>query len=168
EGRGLADADGVRADAIAEMTKRWAELLESDLAEAGREKLHAAATGLFADPGEAAWIESHLRPLVGIVDQDNDPVRSREEAFSAWRRLFEALAEQQPVVLLFEDLHWADDSLLDFVDQLLDWAIDLPLLVIATARPELLDRRPDWGGGKLNALTISLAPLSAEDTQALF
>jgi class 3 adenylate cyclase/tetratricopeptide (TPR) repeat protein len=168
EGRSLPYGEGVSSAALAEMTKTWAEILESDSAEAAREKLHAAATGLFADPGEAAWIESHLRPLVGIVDVDDARVRSREEAFAAWRRLFEALAEQQPVVLLFEDLHWADDSLLDFVDHLLDWAVDLPLLVVATARPELLDRRPDWGGGKLNALTISLAPLSAEDTQALF
>ena len=67
----------------------------------------------------------------------------------AWRRFLEALAEQQPLVLVFEDLHWADDGLLDFVDQLAEWATGVPLLVVCTARPELLDRRPGWGGGKL-------------------
>ena len=65
-----------------------------------------------------------------------------------------------PLVLVFEDLHWADDGLLDFVDHLVDWATGVPLLVVCTARPELLERRPGWGGGKRNALTLSLAPLS--------
>ena len=69
------------------------------------------------------------------------------------------MAEQRPLVLVFEDLHWADDSLLDFVDELVDWVTDVPLLVVATARPELLERRPGWGGGKLNATTLALAPL---------
>ena len=76
----------------------------------------------------------------------------RAQSFAAWRRFVEALAEQRPTVLVFEDLHWADDDLLDFVDELVDWATDVPLLVVATARPELLDRRPGWGGGKRNAL----------------
>jgi tetratricopeptide (TPR) repeat protein len=70
-------------------------------------------------------------------------------------------------VLVFEDLHWADDNLLDFVDYLVDWATDSPLLVLGTARPELLERRPDWGGGKSNAATTSLSPLSEEDTARL-
>ncbi len=64
-------------------------------------------------------------------------------------------------------MHWADESLLDFVDHLVDWASGVPLLVVCTARPELLERRPGWGGGKTNALTISLSPLSDEDTTRL-
>ena len=75
----------------------------------------------------------------------------RGETFAAWRRYFEGLAEQRPLVLVFEDLHWADDGLLDFVDHLVDWSTGVPLLVVGTARPELLDRRPGWGGGKMNA-----------------
>ena len=63
-------------------------------------------------------------------------------------------------MLVFEDLHWADDGLLDFVDHLVDWAAGVPLLVVCTARPELLERRPGWGGGKPNAPTVSLSPLS--------
>ena len=70
-------------------------------------------------------------------------------------------------MLVFEDLHWADDNLLDFVDHLVDWAAGVPLLVVCTARPELLTRRPGWGGGKPNALTISLSPLSDDDTARL-
>ena len=84
--------------------------------------------------------------------------------FAAWRQFVEALAEARPLVLVFEDLHWADDGLLDFADYLADWAGGVPLLIIGTARPELLMRRPGWGGGKPNALTLSLAPLSEQDT----
>jgi tetratricopeptide (TPR) repeat protein len=91
----------------------------------------------------------------------------RGEAFAAWRRFLEALAERSPTVLVFEDLHWADDALLDFLDHLMDWAADVPLLVVATARPELLSRRPTWAGGKLNATTIALSPLSFEATAQL-
>ncbi len=70
-------------------------------------------------------------------------------------------------MLVFEDLHWADDALLDFVAHLLDWASGVPLLVLATARPELLARRSDWGGGKVNSSTILLSPLSEAETQTL-
>src|ERR687892_376223 len=80
---------------------------------------------------------------------------------------FEALAEQRPLLFVFEDVHWADDGLLDFVDHLVDWTAGVPLLVICTARPELLDRRPGWGGGKRNALAVSLTPLSDEEITEL-
>jgi len=70
-------------------------------------------------------------------------------------------------VLVFEDLHWADDTLLDFVDHLADWVSGVPMLLLATARPELLDRRPDWGGGKRNATTLSIGALSKEETAKL-
>jgi predicted ATPase len=82
--------------------------------------------------------------------------------------LLEALAEEQPLVLVFDDLHWADDALLDFVDHLVDWASGVPILVLATARPDLLGRRPDWGGGRANATAIRLSPLSLEETTRLF
>jgi predicted ATPase len=77
------------------------------------------------------------------------------------------MAEQRPLVLVLEDLHWADDGLLDFVDELLDWVTDVPLLVVCSARPELLERRPGWGGGKLNAATVGLTPLSTDQTSLL-
>ena len=92
---------------------------------------------------------------------------SQDEGVAAWRRFLESLAEERPLVLVFEDLHWADDVLLDFVDELVERASSVPLLVLGTARPELLQRRPGWGGGKPNALTISLPPLSDEETRSL-
>ncbi len=77
------------------------------------------------------------------------------------------MAEQHPLVLVFDDLQWADEGLLDFVDHLVDWASGVPILVLATTRPELLEQRPGWGGGKPNATTLSLSPLSDEDTARL-
>ena len=91
----------------------------------------------------------------------------RVEAFAAWRRFFEAMAEERPTVLVFEDIQWADAAMLDFVDLLADRAGALPLLIVCTARPELLEQRPSWGGGKTNAMTISLSPLSADNTARL-
>ena len=123
------------------------------------EKLRRAAGTRFPTE-DAAWVESHLLALAGLAEETELGGNRRNEAFSAWRRFLEGLAEQRPLVLVFEDLHWADESLLDFVDELVDWVTDVPLLVVATARPELLERRPGWGGGKLNATTLALAPLT--------
>src|SRR5207302_4255771 len=109
----------------------------------------------------------HLRALVGLGGEAEVGADRRGEAFTAWRRFFEALAERRPLVLVFEDLHWADEGLLDFVDHVVDWASGVPILVIGSARPELLERRPGWGGGKRNATTISLSPLGDDDTARL-
>ena len=130
-------------------------------------KLREAVAALVSDPADAEWLESHLRPLVGLEATGDTGGDRRDEAFAAWRRFFEALAEKRPLVLVFEDLHWADDALLDFVDYLVDWATGVPILVLGTARPELLSRRPGWGGGKPNALTLSLSPLSDDETAQL-
>ncbi len=92
---------------------------------------------------------------------------SQEESFAAWRQLLESFAEQSPVVLVFEDLHWATDSMLAFVDHLAEWLTDLPLLVVVTARPELLERGPQWTRGVQNALTLGLSPLTADETDQL-
>ena len=132
-----------------------------------RAKLVETVSDLVPDASEARWVETQLRPLVGVSAEEEGGGDRRDEAFAAWRRFFEALAERLPAVLVFEDLHWADDDLLDFVDYLVDWATDSPLLVLGTARPELLERRPDWGGGKSNAATTSLSPLSEQDTARL-
>ena len=164
-GRSLPYGEGVAYWALGEIVKAQAGILESDDADVASAKLGRIVTDLIADRTEAAWIERQLRPLVGLPGGEGRP--SRDEAFTGWRRFLEALAEDRPTVLVFEDLHWADDDLLDFVDQLVDELDGVPLLLVCTARPELLSRRPGWGGGKLNALTLSLAPLSDDETARL-
>jgi tetratricopeptide (TPR) repeat protein len=108
-----------------------------------------------------------LRPLIGLSPENDAGRDASEDAPAGWRRFLEALAERRPTVLIFEDLHWADDGLLDFLDAMIDRVRDVPLLVLCTARPELLTRRPGWGGGKPNAATISLSPLSDDETARL-
>jgi class 3 adenylate cyclase/tetratricopeptide (TPR) repeat protein len=162
-GRCLPYGDGVSFAALAEMARAEAGIRTTDSDEQAAAKLRAAVEAL---PGDAdpAWLEAHLRPLVGLA---SDVTERREDSFAAWRRFFEGLAERGPLVLVFEDLHWADPGVLDFIDHLVDWASGVPLLVLCTARPELLERRPGWGGGKRNAITISLSPLSDEETGEL-
>jgi class 3 adenylate cyclase/tetratricopeptide (TPR) repeat protein len=167
QGRCLSYGEGVAFWALGEIVKAQAGVLETDTADAAAGKLERAVADLVTDEGEAAWITGHLQPLVGLGAVATVGDDRRGEAFAAWRRFLEALAEQRPTVLVVEDLHWADDALLDFLDHLVDWAAEVPLLVVATARPELLARRPGWGGGKPNAATVSLSPLSEEDTARL-
>jgi class 3 adenylate cyclase/tetratricopeptide (TPR) repeat protein len=167
QGRSLPYGDGVAFWALGEMTKAQAGILESDDAEAAEAKLRAAVEYVLDEAGEARWVEGHLRPLAGLGAGAEAGGDHATEALAAWRRFFEALAEQRPLILVFEDLHWADDGLLSFVDQMAEWTTDVPLLILCTARPELLDRKPGWGGGKRNAITISLTPLSQDDTAEL-
>jgi class 3 adenylate cyclase/tetratricopeptide (TPR) repeat protein len=162
QGRSLPYGEGVSYWALAEMVKAQAGILETDSDDEVGAKLHAALEQLLDEDLE--WVASHLRPVVG---QTADPAGSQEEAFTAWRRFFEALAEQHPLVLVFEDIQWADDGLLDFIEHLVDWVRDVPMLILCTARLELLERRPAWGGGKLNAANVALAPLSGDDTARL-
>ena len=166
QGRCLPYGEGVSFWAISEMAKAQAGILETDSAQVAEAKLAQTVATLVSDDGEAEWVLGHMRPLVGLSGAAGADDR-RSEAFAAWRRFFEGLAEQRPAVLVVEDLHWADDGLLDFVDYLADWVRGVPLLVVATARPELLERRPGWGGGKANAATISLRPLSDVETARL-
>jgi class 3 adenylate cyclase len=167
QGRSLPYGEGVSFWALAEMAKAHAGILESDSAEQAAEKLRRAVAETVSDAPDATWVESHLRPLVGLESEAEWTEDRRTEAFAAWRRLFEAMAERSPLVLVFEDLQWADDGLLDFVDYVVDWARGVPLLAVCTTRPELLTRRQGWGGGKANATTISLPALSDEETARL-
>jgi predicted ATPase/class 3 adenylate cyclase len=166
QGRSLPYGEGVSFWALAEMVKAQAGVLETDATEETEGKLRRMVAGV-AEAEDADWLERHVRPLVGLETSVAGADDRRDEAFAAWRRFFEGLAEQHPLVLVFEDLHFADDGLLDFVDHLVDWASGVPILVIGTARPELLARRPGWGGGKPNALTLSLSPLSDAETARL-
>ena len=167
QGRCLPYGDGVSYWALGEMVKAEAGILETDPDGEASDKLDRTVTELLPDADERGWVSRHLRPLVGLAQERGSGDEGSNEGPAAWRRFLEALAERRPTVLIFEDLHWADDGLLDFLDYLIDWTRDVPLLVLCTARPELVTRRPDWGGGKLNAATISLAPLSDKETARL-
>jgi class 3 adenylate cyclase len=167
QGRSLPYGEGASFWALAEMVKAQAGILEDDTPGEAGAKLATMTAEVLGGVPEAGWVARHLGALAGLGGGDVPAGGDRSEAFAAWRQFVEALAEARPLVLVFEDLHWADDGLLDFVDYLMDWAGGVPLLVVSTARPELLARRPGWGGGKPNALTLSLAPLSDEDTARL-
>lgn len=165
QGRSLPYGDGVTFWALGEIVKAQAGILESDSSDQAEAKLRRAVAELVSDDAETQWLDGHLRPLVGIGGED--PSARAGEPFAAWRRFLEAIAEVRPLVLVLEDLHWADDALLDFVDELVDRVTDVPLFVLATARPELLERRHTWGGGKPNAVTLSLPPLSDDASAQL-
>jgi class 3 adenylate cyclase/tetratricopeptide (TPR) repeat protein len=166
QGRSLPYGEGVAFWALGEIVKAHAGIFDTDVEADAAAKLGQAARLLVEDERDATWVERHLRPLVGL-NSGTDVAVDRGEAFAAWRRFLEALGEQRPVILVFEDLHFAEDGLLDFVDYLAEWATGVPLLIVGTARPELLTRRPAWAGGKSNALTISLSPLSDGETANL-
>jgi class 3 adenylate cyclase/tetratricopeptide (TPR) repeat protein len=159
QGRALPYGSGVSFWAVGEIVKAQAGINENDTSEAAAAKLRESVAAA-VEEHERDWIAGHLEPLLGLSE---DAPLDRQEAFAAWRRYLEGLAEEHPLVLVFEDLHWADDGLLDFVDHLVEWATGVPVLVLASARPELLDRRPNWGGGKLNATTLAVSPLGDAD-----
>jgi class 3 adenylate cyclase len=167
QGRSLPYGEGVTFWALSEMVKAHAGILRDDAPELADEKLHHAVTAAVADLGDAHWVEGHLRPLAGLRDGTGPEGDRRDEAFTAWRRFFEGLAAQRPLVLVFEDLHWADTNLLDFVEDLLGSA-HVPIVAVCTARPELLERRPGWAGEEeRRGTTLWLSALSDGETEQL-
>jgi tetratricopeptide (TPR) repeat protein len=160
QGRCLPYGEGIALWALGEIVKAEAGILESDAAEVAAAKLEGALPG--ADP-DLAWLRARLLPLVGA---SGEPA-SQEESFTAWRRVLESWAAERETVLVFEDLHWADEALLLFLEHLADWSEGVPLLVLCTARPELQEQHPTWAAGLRNATTINLAPLSNEETATL-
>jgi class 3 adenylate cyclase/tetratricopeptide (TPR) repeat protein len=167
QGRCLAYGDGVTLWALGEIVKAQAGILEQDPPDEVAAKVRQSVNEALGETSDVSWVASHVLSLLGLGGEAEMAGDRRNEGFAAWRRFLEALAEQRPLVLVFEDLHWADESLLDFVDELVDWVTDVPLLIVATARPELLERRPNWSGGKLDATMLALQPLSDEQTALL-
>ena len=145
--------------AFADAIKAQCEIFDDDSAEVAGKKADAAVRELFGDDALAPQI----RALVGAGESRE---MSREDLFEAWRRFLERLAARYPLVLVLEDIQWADDGLLDFIEHVADWAQG-PIMVIATARAELFEKRPTWGGGKRNAASIYLDPLSEAEGDAM-
>jgi class 3 adenylate cyclase/tetratricopeptide (TPR) repeat protein len=164
-GRCLPYGEGITFWALGEIVKAQAGILESDGPEEAGRKLSVAVDASIEDVSDRDWVRARLAPLVGVA-ADVAPT-GQEESFTAWRSFLEAVAAGRPLVLVTEDLHWADPAMLQFVEHLVDWATGVPLLVICSARPELYERLPGWGGGKRNSTTISLSPLSTRDTATL-
>ena len=157
-GRCLSYGEGVAYWALAEMVRMRAGILESEAQPSGVEKLRSSIAANVPDPEEGRWLEPRLSHLLGLEER----TASREDLFSAWRLFFERLAERAPTVLVFEDMQWADDGLLDFIEYLLEWSKKYPLYILALARPELMDRRPTWGAGRRNFTSLSLEALPPE------
>jgi class 3 adenylate cyclase len=156
EGRSPSYGEGVTFWALGEMIRSRAGLLETDEVETTREKVAATVREHVPDPEERALIEPALLALLGAGEP---PPGGRDELFQAWRTFFERMAATGTVGLLFEDLQWADPGLLDFIDHLLEWSRGVPILIVTLARPDLLERRPDWGAGRRNFIALELEPL---------
>jgi class 3 adenylate cyclase/predicted ATPase len=166
-GRCLSYGDGVAFWALAEIVRQRLSIAEEDPAETAAAKLAAGLDRFVTDPGERAYIGARLGRLLGVSSAgDGGAALSRQELFAGWRLFFERLAAVQPVVLLVEDAQYADAGLLDFVDHLIDWVRDLPVYVLAFARPELGQARPGFGAGR-NRSTLTLDPLDAASMDAL-
>ncbi|MEO5676705.1 MAG: adenylate/guanylate cyclase domain-containing protein [Usitatibacter sp.] len=123
----------------------------------------------FTRAGHSDADASRLATLIGVTlgDATETERRDRDELFAAWRLLVEALAALGPLVVVFEDLHWASDTLLDLVEYVTVSRMSTPLVMFALARPELLDRKPNWGGGRRNFTSLGLEPLSDAETRGL-
>jgi tetratricopeptide (TPR) repeat protein len=161
QGRCLPYGEGITFWALGEIVKAEAGILESDSPHAALEKLKESIPDGAGDP---QWLLQRLAPLVGA---ESGAPAERQELFTAWRRFLEGLATRHTTVLVFEDLHWADDALLAFLEYLAEWSGAVPLLILCAARPELYERRPAWGAGLRNAQTINLNPLSDGETAEL-
>jgi class 3 adenylate cyclase len=153
--------------ALADMVNAHIGALDSDPPDETEFKLRRAVAAAVPGEAEGAWICEQLRPLVGLESTAEVRGDRRAEAFSAWRRFFEAIAEQRPLVLVFEDLHWATDDLLAFIEHLVAWAADVPMLIVCTMRFELLDRRPAWVSGGGQTTLLPLGPLSGAEIDEL-
>ena len=159
-GRCLPYGEGITFWALGEIVKAHAGILETDSPQAALAKLDAA----LPDTEERAWLRRCLAPLLGMGAATS---AEQSELFTAWRRFLEHIAEANPTVVVFEDLHWADPSLLAFIEHLADHADGVPLLIVGTTRPELFEQQRDYGRGLRNATPINLTPLTTAETTRL-
>lgn len=160
QGRCLPYGEGITFWALSDIVKSHAGILESDPAGVAAAKLEK----VLPQGPEREWFHQRLLPLLGVESSSG---AQRTELFTAWRRFLEHVAEADPTVLVFEDLHWADDAMLEFLEHLASHAEGVPLLVVGTARPELLDEHPHFAAWMRDNPTIHLSPLSEKETAHL-
>ena len=163
-GRCLAYGEGVTYWALADMVRWRCGIAEDEEPSDALQKLQAALDEHLLDSEERRFVEPRLAQLLGLGEGAS---HERQDLFAAWRLFFERLADTYPTILAFEDMQWADASLLDFVEYLLEWSRDKPLFVVTLARPELLEKRPTWGAGHRNFTSLYLEPLSGQAMQEL-
>src|ERR671934_384061 len=158
QGRALPYGEGVTYWPLAEMVKAAAGITDDDPLETAREKLIECC-------GDEAIAE--LLGLASGVLEAVEGERGQPEIAWAAREFADELADVQPLIMVFEDIHWAEEPLLELIDHLAQWVRDRSLLIICLARPELLDIRPTGGGGRVRATSIELEPLPREESEQL-
>ncbi|HUQ44202.1 MAG TPA: adenylate/guanylate cyclase domain-containing protein [Candidatus Limnocylindria bacterium] len=164
EGRSPAYGSGITFWALGEMVRARAQLNETDDPATTRTKIAESVGRFIPDGPDRDRVEHALGTLLGVAEAQGE---SSGELFGAWRLYFERMAAENMVILVFEDLHWADSGLLDFIDHMLEWSRSVPILIVTLARPELLDRRADWGAGRRNFLALDLEPLDEASMREL-
>src|SRR5215210_5937043 len=172
-GRCLPYGSGIVFWALGEVLRAECGIVESDSSEQAWQKLRSYVAELMGTESSHSDREAALiGRLLGIdvpaelVPHEDDPERMREAFLAALRRGIEAIALRRPFVIAFEDIHWADDGMLDAIEHLAQW-VRAPLMLVCLARDELLDRRPSWGGGRRSATQLMLSPLSDEHSRTL-
>jgi class 3 adenylate cyclase/tetratricopeptide (TPR) repeat protein len=157
-GRALPYGEGVTYSALSDMVKTAAGIADDDPLDDALEKLRDCC------PDEAV---ADLLALASGVLEAVKGERNQQEIAWAASEWAEKLAEPQPLVLVFEDIHWAEDALLELIEHMSTWVKNVPILLLCLARPELLDLRPGWSGGRVRATAIELEPLGRSDSEAL-
>src|SRR4249919_1301671 len=158
-GRCLAYGDGIGFWPLAEIIKTQLGIAESDTEDEARTKLQRGVEGMM----DAPWLRARLAPLVGLPGEAGE----RQEVFTAWQRFLDEIADRAPLVLVVEDIHWADPAMLAFLRHLVEWSSGVPMLLACTTRPELLEAHAGWGGDLVNATTLAVRPLNDDDTATL-
>ena len=164
KGRCLAYGEGVAYWALAEMIRMRARIADDDAPSDQLEKLSDVLDEIIAEPAERAFVTPRLQHLLGLTDR---VAADRQDLFSGWRLFVERMAEQHPVIMVFEDIQWADAALVEFLEYLLEWSRAFPLFVLTLARPEVTDRHPTWGVGMRSFTSLQLDPLPAEAIDAM-
>ncbi len=163
EGRCLSYGDGVAFWALAQMVRQRFGVAEEDTSEVATARLIEQLPTWMSDGEEHRFVLPRLGQLIGAQNTE----LSRQELFAGWRLFFERVAAAGPVVMVVEDLQWADAGLLDFIDYLLEWSTDYPIFLLGFARPELAERRTGWLADRRNATTLHLDPLNSDGIEKL-
>ena len=157
-GRCLPYGEGITYFPVVEAIKQAAGLADFDLPDVVESKVCSVLDG----DEHQELVCRHVSQLMGVAES-----AAGEDTFWAIRRFFEASARERPLVLVFDDIHWGEPTFLDLVEHIADWSRGSPILLLCMARSDLLDVRPSWGGGKLNAATVSLEPLTDDQSADL-